>query len=172
MLHWIIEDYGWRTGFLALAGIGLGLGADVPVCLLSRPARMRGIGELIEPIGMTALPVLLVNPNRPLSTAAVFLELSRAAIGPRPTDFPAAPDVAWLARSRNDLEIPARALLPVIGEVLPALADTCGCRLARMSGSGATCFGLFDAPTQALAAAAKVARDHPDWWVAAGTLGG
>ena len=156
----------------ALVEIGQRIGSDVPVCLLSRPARMRGIGELIEPIGMAALPVLLVNPNRPLSTAAVFLELSRAAIGPRPTDFPTAPDMAWLVRSRNDLEIPARALLPVIGEVLQALANTQGCRLARMSGSGATCFGLFDASTQALAAAVNMARDHPDWWAAAGILSG
>jgi 4-diphosphocytidyl-2-C-methyl-D-erythritol kinase len=156
----------------ALAEIGLGLGADVPVCLPSRPARMRGVGERIEPApGLAVLHLLLVNPQRPLATAAVFRELPATGMGPRSAEPPAGPDLEWLARSRNDLELPARSLLPVIGEVLTALADVPGCRLARMSGSGATCFGLFGQPAEAKAAAASIARAHPGWWVAACTTG-
>ena len=164
----------WRLPLddAALAEIGLGLGADVPVCLLSRPVRMRGIGELIEPmLGLPELNLLLVNPGCPLATAAVFRELSLSAIGPRSVEFPSAPGLDWLARSRNVLEFPARGLLQDIGVVLTALAGIPGCRLARMSGSGATCFGLFDKPAQAKWAAATIARDHPNWWVVACVVG-
>jgi 4-diphosphocytidyl-2-C-methyl-D-erythritol kinase len=151
-----------------LGAIGLRLGADVPVCLPSRTARMQGIGEQVEPV--TALPALhlvLVNPRRPLATADVFKALRHEPGGPRAEPVPAVPDLGWLARSRNDLEAPARSLLPAIGELLAALATAPDCRLARMSGSGPTCFGLFDGPTAARAAAAMLAGARPRWWVAA-----
>ena len=156
----------------ALAGIAQRLGADVPVCLPSHPARMRGIGEQVEPMsGLAVLQLLLVNPGFPLATAAVFRELPPTSIGPRSAELPAVPDLPWLLGSRNVLELPARALLQVIGEVLTTLAGIPGCRLARMSGSGATCFGLFDEPSQAKSAAAAIAQAHPEWWVVACATG-
>ena len=151
-----------------LGAIGLRLGADVPVCLASRTARMQGIGEHVEPVAaLPALHLVLVNPRRPLATADVFKALRYETAGPRAEPVPAVPDLGWLARSRNDLEAPARSLLPAIGELLAALAAAPGCRLARMSGSGPTCFGLFDGPTAAREAAAMLAGAHPRWWVAA-----
>ncbi len=146
------------------------LGADVPVCLAGRPARMRGIGERLERLeGLPPLWLLLVNPNRPLATAAVFKEL-----GPLP---PAIPEqgppptgrtelIAWLRARANHLEAPARRLEPAIGAALAVLAAQPGCELARMSGSGATCFGLFADPAALEAAAKAVRRARPDWWVA------
>ena len=155
----------------ALAAIALELGADVPVCLAGGTAHMRGIGELIEPVpDLEPLPLVLVNPGLPLATAAVFRALPKAAIGPRREPVPAHPDAAWLARSRNDLETPARTLVPAIGQVLTALAAAPGCRLARMSGSGTTCFGLFPGHDAARTAAA-IASAHPSWWVRPGTVG-
>jgi len=142
------------------------LGADVPVCLAGRPARMGGIGELLTPA--PALPrfgLALVNPGLPVATAAVF----RARIGAYspPAALPegwtdAAAMAADLARLRNDLEAPARALCPAVGDVLAALAARPGCLLARMSGSGASCFGIFADPDLAEQAAAALAR--PGWW--------
>jgi 4-diphosphocytidyl-2-C-methyl-D-erythritol kinase len=160
--HWALP-----LGDGELRGIGLQLGADIPVCLVSRTARMRGVGDRCEPAELPAMHVVLLNPLRPLATADVFKALPYESIGPRAEPVPAVPDLHWLARSRNDLVGPARALLPVIGELLAALAEAQGCRLARMSGSGPTCFGLFDGATAAKAAAAAIGNAHPGWWVAA-----
>ena len=155
-----------------LAPIALRLGADVPVCLASRPARMGGVGETLSAApGLPPAGMVLVNPGVALATAAVF----RARIGgfSAPAELPASwPDAASMANNlvklRNDLQPPAIALCPVVGVVLAALAAVPGCLLARMSGSGATCFGLFpDAPT-AEAAARALAR--PGWWCWGGTL--
>lgn len=153
----------------------LALGADVPVCLASRPARMQGIGEAITPL--PALPrfwLVLVNPRLALSTPAVFRALAQRANPPMPARLPVWPDAAalfdWLGQQRNDLEAPARALAPVIGDVLDALAAAPGCALARMSGSGATCFGLFAQEAEAQDAAAQIARAQPGWWVQASGL--
>jgi 4-diphosphocytidyl-2-C-methyl-D-erythritol kinase len=132
---------------------------------------MRGIGEeLTWQEHLPPLFVLLVNPNRPLATAAVF-----AALGPLP---PALPEhgpppadwrglVGWLRARANHLEAPARRLLPAIDEVLDALRRQPGCALARMSGSGATCFGLFADAAACARAAAALRRARPDWWIAA-----
>ena len=157
----------------ALTPIALTLGADVPVCLASRPARMGGVGEVLTPA--PALPpagLVLVNPGAALATAAVFRARSAAFSAPAalPASWADAPEMADdLAKLRNDLQPPAIALLPVIGTVLAALAAAPACLLARMSGSGATCFGLFpDAPT-AEAAARALAR--PGWWCWGGALG-
>lgn len=148
----------------ALAELALGLGADVPVCLAGQPARMQGIGERIEPCTLPALDLVLVNPRLPLATAAVFKALDRSRCGPRPSG--PAPATAWRA-SRNDLEPAARALLPAIDAALAALAAAPGCTLARMSGSGPTCFGLFPDRSAALAAATALQAARPGWWVVA-----
>jgi len=146
-----------------------GLGADVPMCLLSRPALIGGIGERIEPVGLPADgAVLLVNPGAALSTAAVF--------GARKGTFD--PPAAWterpatmgdlaeaLARRRNGLGDAAIGLLPDVAAVLEAIRATPRCLLARMSGSGATCFGLYSELEAASEARARIAAAHPGWWV-------
>ncbi|WP_028093297.1 4-(cytidine 5'-diphospho)-2-C-methyl-D-erythritol kinase [Pseudodonghicola xiamenensis] len=144
------------------------LGADVPVCLSSRPQRMQGIGDrLSRAETVPALPLVLANPGVSLPTPAVFKALSE----PENNDMgelPAWPDrdgfLDWLGAQRNDLERPARGLAPVIGDVLAALSGA-GAGLARMSGSGASCFGLFPSEAAAEAAADRISRAHPGWWV-------
>ena len=162
----------WRAAPAAeaLARLALELGADVPVCLAGRPARMQGIGERLEPWPLPTLDLVLINPRRPLATAAVFRALDLARCGPRALE-PVAAD-AW-RHSRNDLEPAARLLLPAIDAALAALAAVPGCQLARMSGSGPTCFGLFADRAAATAAAAALRAAQPGWWVVAGrTLAG
>jgi len=152
-----------------LARIGLGLGADLPVCLAGRPTQMSGIGEKLEP-AMQLPPawLVLVNPRLALSTPSVF----RARTG----DFtPAAPltevlaDANELANAladrRNDLAQPAMMLEPAVKTMLDAIGETQACLLARMSGSGATCFGLYADEESADNAADALAEAHPDWWV-------
>ena len=155
-----------------LAAVALGLGSDVLVCLGSRPTLMRGVGELLEPLpGLPGFGLVLVNPRHPLATADVFAAVRPERFGRREEPAPAQPGLDWLRRSRNDLEAPARSLLPVIGDLLAALSGAPGCRLARMSGSGPTCFGLFDHAAAATAAAAGIAAARPDWWVVSGRIG-
>lgn len=155
----------------ALARLALSLGADVLMCLASLPARVSGVGERIEPTaGRLAFGLLLVNPGVGLSTPAVFGALERRDNPPLPA-LPAIGSAADLAaflaaETRNDLEPPARKLAPEIGGVLAALAALPGVRLARMSGSGATCFGLFDDRQAAETAGARLAADRPGWWIA------
>ncbi len=150
----------------ALARIAALLGADVPVCLAGRPARMRGIGELLDPAPrLPPYGLLLVNPGVAVSTVAVFRARTggfspEAVLPERWHD--AAGMAAGLSGLGNDLEAPAIALCPVIADVLAAIAAIPGCRLARMSGSGATCFGLFDDAQAAAEAARNLA--HPGWW--------
>jgi 4-diphosphocytidyl-2-C-methyl-D-erythritol kinase len=160
----------WRLGLqdADLLPLALELGADVPVCLRSAPARMGGIGERIEPIELPVLDLVLANPNHAVSTAQVFAGLGAIAPAPRPEEpVPTVSGdlVAWLRARGNDLEAPARRLAPVIGEVLAALGAQPGCRLARMSGSGATCFGVFDDAQAAARAARAVRQALPSWWV-------
>ncbi|MDU8943670.1 4-(cytidine 5'-diphospho)-2-C-methyl-D-erythritol kinase [Ovoidimarina sediminis] len=153
----------------------LGLGADIPMCLLPAPLRAQGIGDKITFTPLPGLPAVLVNPRVPVPTAKVFGALAAKNNPPMPDEIPAFPDaadlIAWLRTQRNDLEPPARVLAPVIGEVLDSLAATPGCGLARMSGSGATCFGLYDTVDAAQAALADLKDARPDWWIAAGVLG-
>ena len=165
----------WRLGLSMadLVPLAAELGADVSVCLASRPTRMRGVGDRLEPIeGLPGLALVLVNPGQPVATAAVFAGLA-GRFGPPPELGPP-PDergllLAWLRARANHLEAPARRLLPAIGAVLDALSSQPGCRLARMSGSGATCFGLFDDSDALAPAAARLAQAHPEWWVATTT---
>src|SRR6266568_1527914 len=173
-------------------------GADVPVCLDPRPRVMRGIGDVLsDPLDLPRLPAVLVNPAVAVATKDVF-GLLRAAASPsalaregraggpclrqqRRADL-ATPSLrggedrvallASLAREHNDLEAAAIKLQPVIGDLLTELRETQSCRIARMSGSGATCFALFDSARAAAAAARALRARHPTWWVRATTLGG
>ncbi|NWG45559.1 MAG: 4-(cytidine 5'-diphospho)-2-C-methyl-D-erythritol kinase [Alphaproteobacteria bacterium] len=163
----LCEAWDFDPGVAALAALAGRLGADVPVCLAGTPARMRGIGERLEPVEVPALDLLLVNPGVPLSTRAVFEALSPAEYsGPAP-DRPLADFFGWLAATRNDLEGPARRLCPPIDAALAGVAAAPGCRLARLSGSGPTVLGLFGSAEEARAAARALAAAHPDWWIRA-----
>lgn len=165
----------WGLGWdeARLAAIGARLGADVPVCVASRPARMEGVGEVLGPA--PALPrfgLLLANPREALATPAVF-RARQGRFSPR-ASLPgawgnAATMAADLARLTNDLEAPAISLCPAITEVLAAISASPGCLLARMSGSGATCFGIFP---NAAAAAAAAAALPAGWWCWGGGLHG
>jgi 4-diphosphocytidyl-2-C-methyl-D-erythritol kinase len=152
--------------------IAVALGADVPVCLFGRPARVAGIGEqLLPPPGLPELGIVLINVGVALSTPSVFR--ARAGDFSSVAALPAAwPDAASLAatlhQTRNDLEPPARLLAPAIADVLAAIAADPSCLLARMSGSGATCFGLYKSASTARAAARSLAR--PEWWVWGGAI--
>lgn len=180
-------------------------GSDVPACLVSRAARMRGRGEVLEPADMAPLAAVLMNPLKALSTAEVFRRLGLAAgesfavtrdpspckgqggpapagsggdrpgwssilTDPHPALFFARGGIEPILSCRNDLEPPARALMPEIGVGLDALAATDRCRLARMSGSGATVFGLYDDPREARRAARALRARLPGWWILPTTL--
>lgn len=163
-------------------------GADVPVCLDPRARIMTGIGEILsDPLGLPKLPALLVNPRVAVPTKDVFAALrgrfsGQETAAPAPWD-PRARAKASRARLKagavidalterpNDLEAPAIEIAPVIAEVLVGLRVLKGCKLARMSGSGATCFALFATAPAAAAAARTLRRQHPDWWIRATTLG-
>jgi 4-diphosphocytidyl-2-C-methyl-D-erythritol kinase len=150
---------------------GLSLGADLPVCLDPRPARMHGIGETVEPVTLPPAHVVLVNPGVAVPTPAVFATLTRKdnpPLPPLPQLADAAALAAWLDSTRNDLEGPATRLAPAIAEARAALAAQRDCLFARMSGSGATCFGLFAGA--AAAARAAAALHHTGWWVVAAPL--
>ncbi len=145
------------------------LGADVPVCLSGVPARMQGIGETVTAVQMPAdLPLVLVNPGVAVSTPEVFRALDRRENPPMP-DLPRFRTVRqvaeFVAACRNDLEPAARSIAPVIGEVVAALAATDGCLFARMSGSGATCFGLYRDRASRDAAAQALRRSGRGWWI-------
>jgi 4-diphosphocytidyl-2-C-methyl-D-erythritol kinase len=150
-------------------------GADVPVCLDPRPRVMRGVGDMLSaPLDLPPLPAVLVNPGVAVPTKDVF---GRLGLAPGETRG-AARDIdagrlkdrdallAWLKSEPNDLEAPAIALQPVIADVLNEIARGNDCLLSRMSGSGATCFGLFASEAAAAAAAHALASSHPKWWIA------
>ena len=151
-------------------------GADVPVCLDPRTRRMRGIGDVLsDPLDLPRLFALLVNPGVAVATADVFAALAAPPVGQSASAAPPAGGDALLAEiagGRNDLEAPAIELEPAIADVLAVLRKLPGCRLARMSGSGATCFGLFDSSRAASAAARTLRVGYPAWWVRATVLGG
>lgn len=160
--------WGTRLGAARLREVAATLGADVPVCVESRPVRMQGIGEILAEVPpLPRFGLLLANPRVALPTPAVFR--ARAASGAAfsaPVGVPAGwPDAAalaaWLRPLGNDLEAAAVSLCPPVAEVLAAIGAQPGCLLARMSGSGATCFGLFGEAAQAAAAAAALPAA---WW--------
>ena len=153
-------------------------GADVPVCLSSRARLMRGVGEKLSgPLALPPLHAMLVNPGVALATRDVFASWVRGANPAAPLDLVALKKaknhgelLECLAAQPNDLEGAAVALAPVIAEVLDALRSLAGCRLARMSGSGATCFGLFESAASAQSAATLLQGKYPKWWVQASAL--
>jgi 4-diphosphocytidyl-2-C-methyl-D-erythritol kinase len=161
--------------FADLLDLARGLGADVPMCLYSRPAEVRGIGEIVLPLKhFPACHIVLVNPLVPVVTAEIFRRLERR-------DNPGLPDLGdplmrpaqlglWLDETRNDLEPPAIAMVPAIGDLIARLRGASGCILARMSGSGATVFGLFGSSAQAHQAAHDLRETWPGYWVAAAPL--
>ncbi|WP_114965716.1 4-(cytidine 5'-diphospho)-2-C-methyl-D-erythritol kinase [Alkalilacustris brevis] len=153
----------------------LPLGADVPVCLAACPARMTGIGGTLGPVPpLPEVWVLLVNPGVEVPTPMVFAALQCRRNPAMPARLPRWRDAAdlagWLRTMRNDLETPARRLFPVIDEVLLALGASPGCLMARMSGSGASCFGLYADQAAARAAQQRIRAAQPGWWVDAGAL--
>jgi 4-diphosphocytidyl-2-C-methyl-D-erythritol kinase len=166
----------------ALYAAARATGADVPVCLDPRPRIMRGIGEgLAAPLAaLPPLPAVLVNPGVALPTKAVFAGWkASAAASVAPLDEAALKNlrsahelVGLLAEQTNDLEPPAIALQPSVADVLTALRERPGCMLARMSGSGATCFGLFATNDEAEATEKAVSISHPNWWAKATMFGG
>ncbi|MGH6876993.1 MAG: 4-(cytidine 5'-diphospho)-2-C-methyl-D-erythritol kinase [Rhizomicrobium sp.] len=155
--------------------VAASLGADVPVCLDSAPAWMEGKGEHLKPLPpLPTLHLLLVNPGVPVSTAQVFASLrQRRGVG---VDFPRMPFsdissfVSFLRSTTNDLEEPARAIAPVIGDILEEITLLSGVLLARMSGSGATCFGVFDSKSIMEAAMTSLLDRHPEWWLVGSAL--
>ena len=147
-----------------------GLGADLPVCLDARTRRMGGIGEVLAEVPpLPPIWLVLANPGVAVPTPAVFATLSDKTGRSMPQVLPRCASAAELATflrmQRNDLEAPAKAIQPVIGRVLAALSAQPGCMMARMSGSGATCFGLFADPLHAAAAARGIAAAEPGWWL-------
>ena len=166
-----------------LIEVALLTGADVPVCLASRACDMTGVGETLSPLSLPIMPCVMVNPRVAVATKDVFAALGlrngQLLVGVtdifRGTDWPepGASVEDWvevLAASSNDLEAPAARIQPVIGEVISALSATNGAWLARMSGSGATCFAIYENTADAGRAADLIRRDHPSWWVLAGVL--
>ena len=155
-------------------------GADIPVCLAATARMMSGVGDRLGPIlALPPLPALVVNPGVPLETKAVFKRMdlpagwtTNASAHPAIVDG-AAPDAVFtlLRRGRNDMEDAACVLAPVVSDVLAVLGAAPGCRLARMSGSGATCFGLFTSCRTAGRAKKAIQRAHPGWWVKTTMLG-
>ena len=157
-----------------LRAVAGGLGADVPACLGRSPVYAGGIGDVLDPA--PALPdawFVLVNPGVPLATAEVFrrhgpARSAAARFRDPPADAAALADL--LSRRSNDLEAAAVRLAPAVADVIDALRGLDGCLLARMSGSGATCFGLFADADAAASAAAEVAAARPAWWVREGRM--
>ena len=146
------------------------LGADVPVCLFPVAQRMRGVGNILERVmGLPLLWTVLVNPGCHVATPQVFHGLTSKQNPPMPEVFPNFADadelITWLAEQRNDLEGPAQELAPEITKVLDTLRTIEGSKLARMSGSGATCFALFSDRDAAQAAGETLATSYPNWWV-------
>jgi 4-diphosphocytidyl-2-C-methyl-D-erythritol kinase len=168
-LRGLVQFWDLKIPQIELHAIAEALGSDVPACLLSETLWMTGRGEGIEPIpGIPPAPLVLVNPGVAVSTARIFANLkTRVGVGqaakPK-TDLSVLALADYFKSNRNDLENPARDVAPAIDEVLKTISHS-GALRTRMSGSGATCFGLFADDQSAQVAAAKIAEDHPNWWV-------
>ena len=166
-----------------LKDVALSTGADVPVCLASRACDMAGVGETLMPLSLPKLPCVMINPRVPVATKDVFKALGlrngELLVGASDViEAPAWPEAGasiadWveaLSAVVNDLETPAMRIQPAIAEVLSASRSADGAMLARMSGSGATCFAIFANGAAAQRAAQMILHDHPAWWVHAGEL--
>jgi 4-diphosphocytidyl-2-C-methyl-D-erythritol kinase len=167
-----------RAGAVAWHALAARLGADVPVCLAGAPALISGIGDKVEPLGpahrLPPMAVVLVNPRLPLPTARVYRALAAGptSVAGQPSalarSFSDLADLVDAVRLHgNDLERPAVALLPAIADLKAALAAQPSCRIAAMSGSGPTCYGIFADAAAAANAAGALTRAYPRWWVVA-----
>jgi len=167
--------WGLRLTDTQMEAMSAPLGADLPMCIAARAAEVAGIGEKIKPVeNFPTLSAVLVNPLTEVSTPAVFKGLAsktNAAMPPLPVERTVPAVVDYLIGCRNDLEAPARALEPVIGDVLEAMRADENCLMARMSGSGATCFALFANDAHAEKAGRDLAGAKPHWWVRACRVG-
>lgn len=169
-LRALVTMWNLDTDAARLADIGLALGADVPVCLFGDPALMSGIGETIEPVSrLPDCALVLVNVGEPLSTPQVFAQQAGDFSPSRSWRGAASYEglVSALAARRNDLSDAAIGVSPAIGGALCDLGQSAGCDLARLSGSGGTCFGLYSDMAAARSAAAGISERNPDWWVVA-----
>ena len=165
-------DLSWTE----LRAVAETIGSDVPVCVESKSSWMEGRGERITPAtALLRMPMLLVNPGIAVSTADVFGRLAArhgvGAINRAATLSSSSKLIAFLKKTSNDLQSPAQHIAPVIGYVLDELSRMPGVELWRMSGSGATCFALFDDQTSAEMAEVALSHTHPDWWVRATRIG-
>lgn len=169
-LRLLLELWGLKLDDDVMSDIALSLGADVPVCYVGVPALIRGIGETITPVkALPSFSMVLVNPMVPLSTVNVFKrgfarfsESSLEQMPEKEKDW-----LPFLLKGENDLEANAKSLVPEIWQVLDMLRSFEGCELARMSGSGATCFAIFSSDALAQEAATQLAEESPGWWVQA-----
>jgi 4-diphosphocytidyl-2-C-methyl-D-erythritol kinase len=158
----------------ALDDLLLSLGADVPVCFHAAPALLRGIGDVVTPLSfLPEMPVVLMNPLKPCPTAGIFKSY-RGGFKPEsilPAHIEKAKKLLHFIRANdNDLTAAAVQMVPEITNIIQALKNTKGCQLARMTGSGATCFGLFENLPEAHMAAQTLGRENPDWWIKPGIL--
>lgn len=156
----------------SLSDLALSLGADVPVCLHGKTCLMTGIGENITELpDLPDVPIVLINPGKAVSTPEIFKARADEGFSPAGAweterTFTSAASLAdALSECGNDLTLPASGILPEICDVLNALAREEGCLMARMSGSGATCFGIYDTSEQADRAAHAIAIRNPEWWI-------
>lgn len=182
-LRLLARANGIDLGDKILSDVARQTGADIPVCLPSRPCTMTGVGEQLAFLTLPKLPCVMVNPRVGVATKDVFAALGlrhgELLAGPvdiiESKDWPG-PDAAfdeWLGAisdGTNDLEPPAMKVEPVIGDVLAALRAAPGIGVARMSGSGATCFGIFRNAADTGQAAKTISQNHPGWWIHAGAL--
>lgn len=162
--------WGYQPAPEKLAAIGLQLGADVPMCLASRPLIASGIGEALAPVELGfVLDLVIVNPRIGVSTPVVFSALESRTNPPLPAHrglSDRSSFISWLTQTRNDLEPPACAKVPGIAECLQSLQDA-GALFARMSGSGASCFGIYESAAAAETAALAIRKAQPGWFVEA-----
>lgn len=174
VLHLLCDLWQLDVPLNDLCKLGQTLGADLPVCLHDGPALMSGIGEVITPVkSLPKLYILLVNPGVEVSTPAAFSKLTRIGGSPDAGSFDDLSCTDFIDRlkiCRNDLQKGAIELVPQIGQALDALQSNDDCLLARMSGSGATCFGLYESLEAAEAAGTEIASHHQNWWVDASLM--
>jgi len=153
----------------------VGLGADVPVCYAGATQNVSGIGDILEPVDyIPELPVVLVNPGKACMTHMVFMNYKKSFSAPKiMAENLDSPEkcLRFLLERQNDLHDAACEVVPEIDNVIHALQTEDGCHLARLSGSGATCFAIYNSPVKAQLAVQNIRRDNPDWWARHGTLG-
>ncbi len=172
ILRELSREYNLGLSYEELFKIGVEIGADVPACVLSRPCFAKGIGESIsEVVEMHKLNILMVNPLKPVATAEIFKmgferfsKPIKKELGFRSTQSL----IDFLENTRNDLELNAKKLCPEITGILETISKQGGCLFSRMSGSGATCFGIFETSDKANTAKENILKDNPSYWVAVG----